>query len=78
MSDWINTVKKVYSENKSKPGYSYKQAMKDAKKMYKSTETTSNKIVGDIVNPVLKMTKSKRSKKSSKSRKSRKTRKSKK
>ena len=35
MSEWTTLVTKVYNENKSKPGYKFKHAMKDAAKIYK-------------------------------------------
>jgi len=35
MSEWTQLVTKVYNENKSKPGYKFKNAMKDAAKIYK-------------------------------------------
>lgn len=35
MSEWTKLVTKVYNENKSKPGYKFKNAMKDAAKIYK-------------------------------------------
>ena len=35
MNDWAKLVKKVYSENKKKAGYMLKDAMRDAKKIYK-------------------------------------------
>ena len=35
MTAWTDLVKKVYNENKSKPGYKLKNAMKDAAKIYK-------------------------------------------
>lgn len=37
MTAWTDLVKKVYNENKSKPGYKLKNAMKDAAKIYKSS-----------------------------------------
>ena len=35
-SEWNNLVKKVYDQNKSKPGYSLGDAMKEASKLRKS------------------------------------------
>ena len=36
MSSWIDTVTRVYKENHAKnPNYKFKQAMSDAKKVYK-------------------------------------------
>jgi hypothetical protein len=35
MTAWTDLVTKVYNENKSKPGYKLKNAMKDAAKIYK-------------------------------------------
>jgi hypothetical protein len=47
MSEWTQLVTKVYNENKSKPGYKFKNAMKDAAKIYKkqgpSTAASSTK-----------------------------------
>jgi hypothetical protein len=39
MTAWTDLVKKVYNENKSKPGYKFKNAMKDAAKIYKNGST---------------------------------------
>ena len=62
---WIALVQRVYKENKAKnPAYKYKQAMVDAKKVYKSS--------GPSMTP---MKKTKANKKSRKSRKSRKNKK---
>ena len=57
MSDWIKLVKKTYEENKHKKGYEYKNAMFDAKKLYKNkpVRTVRNAVrsvaetVGDYV-----------------------------
>uniref|UniRef100_A0A6C0H4R0 Uncharacterized protein n=1 Tax=viral metagenome TaxID=1070528 RepID=A0A6C0H4R0_9ZZZZ len=35
MTDWTDLVKKVYNENKHKHGYMFKNALKDAAKIYK-------------------------------------------
>lgn len=35
LSPWIQLVTKTYNENKSKAGYAFKDAIKDAKKIYK-------------------------------------------
>jgi hypothetical protein len=35
MSAWTNLVSQMYKKNKGKPGYKLKNAMKDAKKIYK-------------------------------------------
>lgn len=37
MTAWTDLVKKVYNENKHKPGYKLGNAMKDAKKVYKTS-----------------------------------------
>ena len=67
MTAWTDTVSKVYKENKAKnPNYKLKDAMKDAKKVYKSGSSTAS------VSSVSKSRKSRKSKKSRKSRKSRK------
>jgi hypothetical protein len=36
MNDWAKLVQKTYNDNKHKAGYKLKNAMKDAKKVYKS------------------------------------------
>ena len=43
MNEWAKLVKKVYSENKKKAGYMLKDAMRDAKKIYKPLEGKSAK-----------------------------------
>ena len=35
MSEWNKLVSKTYAQNKHKPGYKLKDAMMDAKKVYK-------------------------------------------
>jgi hypothetical protein len=35
MNEWAKTVKRVYDQNKHKAGYKLKDAMRDAKKVYK-------------------------------------------
>lgn len=35
MNDWAKLVKEVYSKNKKRAGYMLKDAMRDAKKLYK-------------------------------------------
>lgn len=41
MSDWINTVKRVFKQNRAtNKNYKFKQALMDAKKIYKSTTST--------------------------------------
>lgn len=74
MSGWIETVKRVYKENRAKnPSYKYKQAMVDAKKVYKSSGTSSNVAEGKSKRKTKKSKKSKKSKSSNKkTRKSRK------
>jgi hypothetical protein len=41
MTAWTDLVTKVYNENKSKPGYKLKNAMKDAAKIYKRSPTAT-------------------------------------
>jgi hypothetical protein len=41
MTAWTDLVTKVYNENKSKPGYKLKNAMKDAAKIYKPSAAAS-------------------------------------
>jgi hypothetical protein len=41
MSDWINTVKRVFKQNRAtNKNYKFKQALLDAKKIYRSTTST--------------------------------------
>jgi hypothetical protein len=56
--EWNNFVKKVYEQNKSKPGYSLGDAMKEASRMKKSGKNMSS---------IKTNTKSKRSKRGAKS-----------
>lgn len=35
MNEWAKTVQMVYNKNKHRPGYKLKDAMRDAKKVYK-------------------------------------------
>lgn len=39
---WIELVNKTFDENREKPGYSFKKAIKDAKKIYKKTKTAKH------------------------------------
>lgn len=39
---WVQLVTKTYHDNKSKKNYSFKQAIKDAKKIYKKTSSSKN------------------------------------
>lgn len=64
MTAWTDLVSKIYKQNKGKPGYKLKNAMVDAKKVYKAPAAGEEK----------KSRKSRKSKKSRKSGKSRKTR----
>jgi len=43
MNAWAKLVKKVYEENKHKAGYMLKDAMRDAKKLYKPSATKTAK-----------------------------------
>ena len=43
MTTWTDLVKKIYNNNKHKHGYKLKNAMKDAKKVYKKHSHTSKK-----------------------------------
>lgn len=43
MSAWTNLVSQMYKKNKGKPGYKLKNAMKDAKKVYKPMGATMKK-----------------------------------
>lgn len=40
MNAWAKLVQKTYKANKHKSGYKLKNAMKDAKKVYKSVKNT--------------------------------------
>lgn len=42
MSAWTDLVKRVYNENKHKPGYKLGNAMKDAAKMNKGNKTANS------------------------------------
>lgn len=42
MTAWTDLVTKVYNENKSKPGYKLKNAMKDAAKIYKRSPAAAS------------------------------------
>ena len=44
MNDWAKLVKKVYAENKKKAGYMLKDAMRDAKKIYKPSANKTAKM----------------------------------
>jgi len=44
MTAWTDLVKKLYNENKGKPGYKLGDAMKDAKKVYKKGSTVKNEV----------------------------------
>ena len=41
---WVKLVTKTFNDNKQKAGYSFKQAIKDAKKIYKKTKTAKNMV----------------------------------
>jgi hypothetical protein len=41
MTEWTDLVTKVYNENKGKPGYKFKNALKDAAKIYKKSKKRS-------------------------------------
>ena len=43
MTTWTDLVKKVFNENKNKAGYKFKNALKDASKVYKKTGHTKSK-----------------------------------
>jgi hypothetical protein len=42
MSEWTDLVTKIYHQNKSKPGYKFKNAMKDAAKVYKKGSASAS------------------------------------
>ena len=46
MTAWTDLVKRVYNENKHKPGYKLGNAMKDAAKMKRGNNTMSKSSVG--------------------------------
>jgi len=61
MNDWAKLVKKVYNENKQKAGYMLKDAMHDAKKIYKpSAKKTTKKRVNKSAKKHRKSTKKRR------------------
>jgi hypothetical protein len=37
MTEWTDLVKKTWEENRKKPGYKFKDALRDAKKVYKKS-----------------------------------------
>ena len=39
---WVKLVTKTFNDNKKKAGYSFKQAIKDAKKVYKKGKTAKH------------------------------------
>jgi len=41
MTEWTDLVKQVYNENKGKAGYKFKNALKDAAKIYKKKGSKS-------------------------------------
>jgi len=41
---WLELVTKIFEENKERPGYSFKKAIKAAKKIYKKTKTAKNMV----------------------------------
>ena len=65
MTEWTDLVKRVYNDNKHKPGYKLGNAMKDAAKMRKGNKTETNTHVGKT---------SKRKSRKEKSKKTRRTR----
>lgn len=42
MTAWTDLVSRIYKENKHKPGYKLKNAMKDAKKVYKKSKSSKH------------------------------------
>lgn len=47
MNAWAKLVQKTYNDNKHKAGYKLKNAMKDAKKVYKSVKNNGSE--NDVV-----------------------------
>jgi hypothetical protein len=50
---WVKLVTKTFNDNKFKNGYTFKNAIKDAKKIYKKTKTAKhfvNKVVEKVEN----------------------------
>jgi hypothetical protein len=43
MTAWTDLVKKVFNENKSRSGYKFKNALKDASKIYKKNGSKTGK-----------------------------------
>ena len=66
MSLWTDLVKKTYNENKHKAGYKLKNAMKDAKKTYKSVKKQGGNGVEGELNKSVKKRNNNRTKKNKK------------
>jgi hypothetical protein len=62
MSTWATLLKKTWNENKNKAGYKYKNAMQDAKKVYRKTHKVVN-TTGKKVRKTKKVKKAKKTKK---------------
>ena len=57
---WVKLVTKTFNDNKKKAGYSFKQAIKDAKKIYKKTKTAKNMVDKVVEKPAHKGTRKQR------------------
>jgi len=60
---WLECVKRVYNENKSKPGYKLKDAMRDAKAEYKKPAVSTSVEKSVEEQPVKKSRKQRKGKK---------------
>jgi hypothetical protein len=50
MNAWAKLVQKTYNANKHKSGYKLRNAMKDAKKVYKSVKNKGGEVVDEKKN----------------------------
>jgi hypothetical protein len=63
MSKWTDTVSMVFKKNRAtNPSYMFKDALKDAKEVYKSGETIMSDTVKDIRKKIGRKTQKKRRK----------------
>lgn len=61
MSKWTDTVSAVFKKNRAtNPSYMFKDALKDAKKVYKSGETYVSETVSEVREKISRKTQKKR------------------